>query len=104
MKKIALPVIFLLLISSCSSLGPAFVTMVKDNGSIHEVGTDKVKPSSKRGEACGFNILGLVAFGDLTLEKAKKDGNISEVSSVDVTFSGVLYPPLLQKCTVVEGN
>ncbi|MCX7811020.1 MAG: TRL-like family protein [Leptospiraceae bacterium] len=61
------------------------------------------KPASKTGEACASSILGLVAIGDASVEAAKSQGGINDVSYVDYqTFSILgLYAKL---CTVVRGN
>ena len=56
MKKIILSLAVLGFLSSCSSLGPAWITMAKDPMSTHRISTDKQKISTKEGKACGFNI------------------------------------------------
>lgn len=59
--------------------------------------------TSKTGQACATNILGLVSTGDASIDAAKKAGNIKDVSSVDHDSMSVLgvYG---QFCTVVKGN
>ena len=104
MKKIILSLAVLGFLSSCSSLGPAWITMAKDPMSTHRISTDKQKISTKEGKSCGFNILGLVAFGDLTIETAQQSKNITEITSVETEISGVMYPPVLKRCTIVKGN
>ena len=58
---------------------------------------------SKKGKSCVHNILGLVAFGDASIEEAKKQGDIKVVSSVDrdayriFVFYG-------KSCTIVKGE
>jgi hypothetical protein len=61
------------------------------------------KPASKTGEACASSILGLVAIGDASVEAAKSQGGINDVSYVDYQIFSVLglYARL---CTVVRGN
>ena len=61
---------------------------------------------TKRGTACVTNVLGLAAFGDSSIETAKKEGDIKNVAYVDRTYDGfMIYLPLFQKgCTVVKGN
>ena len=61
---------------------------------------------SKTGEACGWNVLFLFAWGDLRIETAMKNGNIEEVSSID--YSAFQLLPFVygisRYCTVVSGN
>jgi hypothetical protein len=61
------------------------------------------KPASRTGEACASSILGLVAIGDASVEAAKSQGGINDVSYVDYQIFSVLglYARL---CTVVRGN
>ena len=59
--------------------------------------------SSKMGESCASSILGAVAFGDASIETAKKMGGISKVSSVDGK-NFCIFGLYAQYCTVVRGN
>lgn len=62
-----------------------------------------IRPT-KGGRACSYSILGIVSWGDSSFGKAVRAGDISTVSSVDTSHTGV---PILQSgkvCTVVEGN
>ena len=57
----------------------------------------------KVGEACGVNILGIYAGGDMSIEKAKFQGSITKVSSVNTSvfsFLGIFA----KRCTIVTGN
>jgi hypothetical protein len=58
--------------------------------------------ASKMGMACTKNILG-VAFGDASLEAAKRDGGITNVSSVDSEITNILYV-YGKNCTIARGN
>lgn len=59
--------------------------------------------ASKRGEACGENILGIIAQGDSTIDAAKRNGGITQVTSVDSDVYSILG--LYSKvCTIVRGN
>lgn len=66
---------------------------------------NKVK-SQARGEACVYNILWLFAVGDSSIETAKKNGNIEDISYVSTNYKHfILYFPFFQKgCTVVYGQ
>ncbi len=59
--------------------------------------------ASKTGTACAENFLGLVVMGDASVEAAKKDAKITNVSSVSLDNFGVLGL-YAKSCTVVTGN
>ncbi|WP_238582904.1 TRL-like family protein [Isoalcanivorax pacificus] len=59
--------------------------------------------SSKTGESCAANILGIVAGGNASIDAAKQKGNISKVSSVDYRSTTVLGM-FSQSCTIVKGE
>ena len=80
-----------------SSLGSAMIQVDK------EAVTATNAPAKRMGQACGFNLLGIIAAGDLSVEKAKRNGGIQTVSSVDKriqSFFGVYS----HVCTVVTGE
>ncbi len=57
---------------------------------------------SKEGKACGQNVLGIFAMGDMSIEEAKKNGGITNVSSVEKTVNNrVVFSDV---CTIVKGN
>lgn len=59
--------------------------------------------AGKRGEACAENALGAVAWGDASIDSAKKAGGITRVASVETVPTRVLgfYARF---CTVVHGE
>ena len=59
--------------------------------------------NSKTGEACVHNILGIVALGDASIEKAKQQATIKVVSTVDRKVFRILgfYG---KSCTIVKGD
>ena len=61
---------------------------------------------TKQGKACVLNVLGLVATGDASVEKAKKNGNIKNVQTINREIFGLtLYIPIYAKsCTVIRGS
>lgn len=61
------------------------------------------KTGDKAGEACATGILSLVAFGDASLDAAKKAGGISEVHSVEFHGTNILGI-YAQGCTEVHGK
>lgn len=89
-------------LGGCASLstrtGTALVGVQKEAGTATEVaGADK------RGEACSQNILGIVTYGDSSIEAAKARAGITQVSTVDYEYLKVLvfYGRV---CTVVRGT
>lgn len=59
--------------------------------------------TSAKGKACAKNFLGLLAQGDASIEAAKDDGGISEVTTVDHETTTILGL-YAQFCTVVYGK
>ena len=57
---------------------------------------------TKTGRACGKNILGLFISGDMSIEAAKRDGNINQVATVDTDIKS--YAIYAEVCTVVTGR
>jgi hypothetical protein len=62
------------------------------------------KTGDKMGEACTTGILGLAAFGDASLDAAKKAGGISDVHSVETRVMSILGFVYTQGCTVAHGK
>lgn len=60
------------------------------------------KAGTKVGKACGRNILGFYSEGDMSIEAAKKNGKITEVSSVDKTVTNRVL--ISDVCTIVTGR
>ncbi len=80
-----------------SSLGFALV-----NASNEPIAVTDVIPR-KVGQACGFNLLGIVALGDISTEAAKRDGGIYRVATVDKEVFSVLGM-VSRVCTTVTGE
>ena len=58
--------------------------------------------NARRGSACAWSLLGLVALGDASIEEAKNNGQIREVSTVDHESFNILGL-FATFCTVVRG-
>ncbi|MFT5032688.1 MAG: hypothetical protein ACI9OO_000619 [Bacteroidia bacterium] len=59
--------------------------------------------SRKTGEACASNVLGLFASGDASIDKARRNGEIAKISTVDHSSLSVLF--IYSKyCTIVKGE
>jgi len=59
--------------------------------------------SARMGESCAFSILGLVAWGNASINAAKGSGQIKEVSSVDHESFSILRL-FGSYCTIVRGS
>ena len=46
--------------------------------------------SLKTGQSCQGSFLGLFAFGDASIEKAKQDGGITKIATINLEKKGVL--------------
>ncbi len=98
----------LFLVQSCTSTSngvtPALYTTWKDRDPFTKIDNSIV--ATKKGEACVTNILMLAAFGDSSIETAKKEGDIKNVAYIDRTYKAfAFYFPFFQEgCTVVRGN
>jgi hypothetical protein len=59
--------------------------------------------SARTGTSCAYSIMGLVSWGDASINAAKNAGQIKQVASVDFYTVNVLaiYGSF---CTVVRGN
>ncbi len=61
------------------------------------------KTGDKTGESCATGFLGALAFGDASLNAAKKAGQISEIHSVEYKGTNILGL-YTQGCTQVTGK
>lgn len=89
------------LLVGCASVGPTGGALFHDI----KYGVDATPntEATKKGEACQSSVLGLVGSGDASIEAAKKDAQITQVSSVDASSFSVLW--FYNKyCTVVHGK
>lgn len=102
MRNIVLGLAALVVVTGCatasSPLNGVWYSDVK-----HAKDATPANTSSKMGSACAQSILGLVATGDASIEAAKKDGNITTVSSVDAHSTSILGF-FAKYCTIVKGN
>jgi hypothetical protein len=80
------------------------------NGTTIPHGVDRLemsgagKAGAKTGEACATGILGLAAWGDASVDAAKKAGAITDVTSVELRSFSILGAAYAQGCTVVNGR
>lgn len=102
MKKIVLTILAVsaTFLSGCSvSPVTGAVNVAKWDGPVSNPGVQ----SLKSGQACAKSILGIVAYGDASIETAKKNAGITKVATVDHETLNVLYF-YGQYCTVVYGE
>lgn len=90
-----------LVMTGCASVAGPVPAAVSFYAAPLDLGT--ATRASKRGEACAQNVLGLVAWGDASLDAAKKNGDIKQVASVEQLPTRVLGY-YARYCTVVRGE
>jgi hypothetical protein len=61
------------------------------------------KTDDKEGKVCANGVLGLVAWGDASLDAAKKAGGITELHSVEHSTMSILGL-FIQGCTIAHGK
>ena len=101
MKKILLALVAsIALLSGCStSPVSGAVNVAKWDGAISNPGIN----NKKTAKVCAQSVLGLFAFGDASIETAKREGGITKVATVDHETFNVFYF-YGQYCTVVYGE
>jgi len=108
-----LPLVFCLLSSGCAVTGiypggPApggwLITNVTLPAQELTVATDSSASSSKTGSAAATGVLGMVAFGDASVNAAMMDGGISKVHHVDYKVTSVLFGLVMSTTTIVHGQ
>ncbi|TGM52622.1 TRL-like family protein [Leptospira vanthielii] len=87
--------------SSCASSGFGTQGLLFEDQRISMMETGLF--ANKEGIACAKSYLGLLALGDASVEVSQKNGNIKEITSIELesyNFLGI-YAKL---CTVTKGN
>jgi hypothetical protein len=91
----------LFVLSSCaiapSQLGRSLISETKE-----PILVTSSKKGTKEGRACGKNILGFYSHGDMSIEKARENGGITKITSVDKTVKNAVF--ISDVCTIVRGN
>jgi len=59
--------------------------------------------SARTGRSCAYSVMGLVSWGDASINAAKNAGQIKQVASVDFDTYNLLWS-LGAFCTVVRGS
>ncbi|MCX6125119.1 MAG: TRL-like family protein [Proteobacteria bacterium] len=58
----------------------------------------------KTGESCASSVLGLVGWGDASVDSARVNGDIQNIGAVDYKSFSVLGFVYAQTCTLVSGS
>ena len=104
MKKITIFVLGLFLVLFVTSCAPAHAPVYGYWYTNVKGPLDAEQGSgASEGKACASSILSLVAMGDASIEAAKSNGGISEVSTVDTTYMNILWL-YARACTIVKGK
>jgi hypothetical protein len=101
--KLVVGSLCLLITSACAMASKQPVT-----GFIYSDVTDATMATSnpvgtKKGEACSSSILGAYASGDSSIEAARRNGSITQITSVDTKTPGILGA-YATSCTIVHGK
>ena len=98
----------LILLAGCVGTGYPIGIIYNGTNMPHQMdrmeATGPARTGDKTGMACATGILALVAWGDASLDAAKKAGGIAEVHSVEFKPTAVFLGSYYRACTVVHGK
>jgi hypothetical protein len=101
-KKLIAMCAAVVFLSGCAALVHAPIKGIIFTAVDGPISATTSQANARRGEACAWSLFGLIALGDASIEEAKSNGQIREVSSVDhQTFH--LFGVYAHFCTVVRG-
>lgn len=78
--------------------------IVHKNSTVGQTANNAQILKTSAGEACTSAVLGLFAFGDSSIEAAKKSAGITKVASVELRTAAIFAWLFHQHCTVVTGE
>ncbi len=112
MKKFIAPLVLSTLLPGCAAIGAGaapptgiFYTGAKGVGPATQAQvTDGVRPGPKQGQTCATGVLGLAAWGDMSIDTAKKTGGITRVDTVDYSTMSILGVIYVKNCTIITGE
>lgn len=90
-------------LSGCATYTPQGIVYTKVKGAPTSAEVNDNIKAEKIGEACVKSILGIVATGDMSVENAAKNGDITKVRSVNYKAESVLGI-VGNYCTIVKGE
>jgi hypothetical protein len=94
---------FVLFLTGCATSRSGLVGVLYTNGQTGLTATSNTS-GNRVGEACMSSILGLIATGDASIETARRNGGITQITSVDEShtqFLGFIYG---KYCVIVRGK
>jgi len=92
-----------LFLGGCATSRAPMVGVLYSNGESGVAATSN--PSGNRvGEACMMSALGLIAWGDASIETARRNGGITMITTVDESTTRILGFVYSKYCTVVRGR
>jgi len=107
MKTFAAPMLALLAATAGCGTTPfgVFYTGTKGvrKGTVVEA-SDGVRPGPRQGKACASAVLGAAAWGDMSLEAAKKASGITRVDTLDYSSTRILLGLYVKNCTIITGE
>ena len=105
MKKILIASVALLL-AGCTTapFQPSMGTVYSDTKAPLQLEYNKTDLGKKVGTAEARSILGLVAWGDASIQAGAKDGNIKTVKHTDYEFFNVLFGAYTKTTVFVYGD
>lgn len=98
LRRLIAPVL-LVCLAGCTGFGPQGAIFTSTTLAVYANETG----GAKKGKACTHSILGLVAFGDGSVENATRDSGIKKVKAIDLSGFSILGL-YAQLCTVVTGD
>jgi len=66
--------------------------------------TDGSRPGPLQGQSCAMGVLGLASWGDMSVAKAKQDGGITQVDTLDYKTMDILGVVFQKHCTIITGS
>lgn len=107
MRKLIVALFATAMLSSCylspTKVGQtALISNVKFTDGIVKIDNVNFSRGAREGKACGKNILWLFATGDMSVESAKRNGGINNITSITTETNNMIV--MSEVCTVVRGN
>lgn len=100
MKKLFLTFALIFCLGACTTAPfmPAQGLIYTNNKAPLSIGFNRTDLGTKVGTASSYSILGLVAWGDVSAEKAAENGRIRVMKHADYSFSNFMF--LFSKTTI----
>jgi hypothetical protein len=66
--------------------------------------SEGARPGPLTGQSCAMGVLGLASWGDMSVAKAKEDGGIKQVDTLDYKTMDILGVVFQKHCTIITGS